>query len=225
MARDAARWLAKNAIYARTVTIKVRYDDFTTITRSQSDARADARRRRDRRARAARCSTRPKPAAGRSACSASACTTSSDIGRQAAAGVTRRRAAAAVRLDRTHGGSLLLDAHAAQLDPLHRRLAVHGDGLDLLHDLDRSTTLPNTVYLPSSACARAVTMKNDVLAVSGSARRAIDSGAHLVRLIVELRLQVAHVLLLRLASGSLRVGRWPVWITKPLTTRWKLVPS
>ena len=35
---------------ARTVTIKVRYDDFTTITRSHSDA-ADARRRRDRAAR------------------------------------------------------------------------------------------------------------------------------------------------------------------------------
>lgn len=39
MARDAARWLHKRDIYARTVVIKVRYDDFTTITRSQSDAR------------------------------------------------------------------------------------------------------------------------------------------------------------------------------------------
>jgi DNA polymerase-4 len=38
MARDAARWLDKRGIYARTVVIKVRYDDFTTITRSQSDA-------------------------------------------------------------------------------------------------------------------------------------------------------------------------------------------
>ena len=37
MARDAARWLEKNAAYARTVVIKVRYDDFTTITRSQSE--------------------------------------------------------------------------------------------------------------------------------------------------------------------------------------------
>jgi DNA polymerase-4 len=36
MARDAAEWLAKRALYARTVTIKVRYDDFTTITRSHS---------------------------------------------------------------------------------------------------------------------------------------------------------------------------------------------
>jgi DNA polymerase-4 len=39
MARDAARWLVKRGIFARTVVVKVRYDDFTTITRSQSDAR------------------------------------------------------------------------------------------------------------------------------------------------------------------------------------------
>jgi DNA polymerase-4 len=38
MARDAARWLARHERYARTVTIKVRYQDFTTITRSHSDA-------------------------------------------------------------------------------------------------------------------------------------------------------------------------------------------
>ena len=37
MARDAARWLHKRALYARTVVIKVRYDDFTTITRSHSE--------------------------------------------------------------------------------------------------------------------------------------------------------------------------------------------
>jgi DNA polymerase-4 len=37
MARDAAGWLEKHALFARTVVIKVRYDDFTTITRSQSD--------------------------------------------------------------------------------------------------------------------------------------------------------------------------------------------
>jgi DNA polymerase IV len=36
MARDAAGWLAGHALYARTVTIKVRYSDFTTITRSHS---------------------------------------------------------------------------------------------------------------------------------------------------------------------------------------------
>jgi DNA polymerase IV len=36
MARDAAQWLAKHDLYARTVTIKVRYSDFTTITRSHS---------------------------------------------------------------------------------------------------------------------------------------------------------------------------------------------
>ena len=37
MARDAASWLAKQALYARTVTIKVRYEDFTTITRSHTE--------------------------------------------------------------------------------------------------------------------------------------------------------------------------------------------
>ena len=34
MARDNAGWLRKKGLLARTVTIKVRYDDFTTITRS-----------------------------------------------------------------------------------------------------------------------------------------------------------------------------------------------
>jgi DNA polymerase IV len=37
MARDAARWLDGHAQFARTVVIKVRYDDFTTITRSHSE--------------------------------------------------------------------------------------------------------------------------------------------------------------------------------------------
>lgn len=36
MARDNARWLERKQIVARTVTIKVRYSDFTTITRSHS---------------------------------------------------------------------------------------------------------------------------------------------------------------------------------------------
>jgi DNA polymerase-4 len=36
MAADAARWLARRDLLARTVTIKVRYSDFTTITRSHS---------------------------------------------------------------------------------------------------------------------------------------------------------------------------------------------
>src|SRR5688572_23005393 len=38
MASQAAAWLTRRELYARTVTIKVRYDDFTTITRSHSDA-------------------------------------------------------------------------------------------------------------------------------------------------------------------------------------------
>lgn len=37
MARDVTGWLVRRELYARTVTIKVRYDDFTTVTRSHSD--------------------------------------------------------------------------------------------------------------------------------------------------------------------------------------------
>ena len=37
MARDNARWLERKGMTARTVTIKVRYGDFTTITRSHTD--------------------------------------------------------------------------------------------------------------------------------------------------------------------------------------------
>ena len=37
MARDNALWLGRRQIVARTVTIKVRYSDFTTITRSHTD--------------------------------------------------------------------------------------------------------------------------------------------------------------------------------------------
>jgi len=36
MARDGAAWLARKGLDCRTVTIKVRYSDFTTITRSHS---------------------------------------------------------------------------------------------------------------------------------------------------------------------------------------------
>jgi DNA polymerase-4 len=36
MARDAAAWLLRKQLLCRTVTIKVRYSDFTTITRSHS---------------------------------------------------------------------------------------------------------------------------------------------------------------------------------------------
>jgi len=43
MARDNALWLGRKGMTARTVTIKVRYGDFTTITRSHSDrATSDA---------------------------------------------------------------------------------------------------------------------------------------------------------------------------------------
>jgi DNA polymerase IV len=38
MARDAAQWLARKELLCRTVTIKVRYSDFTTVTRSHSAA-------------------------------------------------------------------------------------------------------------------------------------------------------------------------------------------
>ena len=39
LAREAAGWLTRHGLFARTVVIKVRYDDFTTITRSQSEPR------------------------------------------------------------------------------------------------------------------------------------------------------------------------------------------
>lgn len=38
MARDSAEWLGRKGRVARTVTLKVRYDDFTTITRSDTQA-------------------------------------------------------------------------------------------------------------------------------------------------------------------------------------------
>ena len=41
LARENAEWLKKRGLTARTVTIKVRYDDFTTITRSHSQAATD----------------------------------------------------------------------------------------------------------------------------------------------------------------------------------------
>jgi DNA polymerase-4 len=37
MARDAAAWLGRRELFARTVTLKVRYSDFTTITRSHTE--------------------------------------------------------------------------------------------------------------------------------------------------------------------------------------------
>jgi DNA polymerase-4 len=40
MAGEAAEWLRRHALFARTVTIKVRYSDFTTITRSHTVAPA-----------------------------------------------------------------------------------------------------------------------------------------------------------------------------------------
>jgi DNA polymerase-4 len=40
MAREAAAWLERRQLFCRTVTIKVRYSDFTTITRSHSGSPA-----------------------------------------------------------------------------------------------------------------------------------------------------------------------------------------
>ena len=42
MARENAEWLTRRGLEARTVTIKVRYADFTTITRSHTLSRATA---------------------------------------------------------------------------------------------------------------------------------------------------------------------------------------
>ena len=40
MARDAASWLERRGLFARTVVLKVRYDDFSTVTRSHSTSMA-----------------------------------------------------------------------------------------------------------------------------------------------------------------------------------------
>jgi DNA polymerase-4 len=40
MARDVAGWLARKGVFGRTVTLKIRYSDFTTLTRSHSEPRA-----------------------------------------------------------------------------------------------------------------------------------------------------------------------------------------
>ena len=40
MARDVAAWLTRKAVFGRTVTLKIRYSDFTTCTRSGSHPRA-----------------------------------------------------------------------------------------------------------------------------------------------------------------------------------------
>jgi DNA polymerase IV len=69
MARDGAAWLERKGLMCRTVTIKVRYSDFTTITRSHTRCRRRAMPTRWRHA-PWRCSKRPRPAAAPSACSA-----------------------------------------------------------------------------------------------------------------------------------------------------------
>jgi DNA polymerase-4 len=38
MAADGAAWLVRTSLLARTITVKVRYSDFTTITRSHTAA-------------------------------------------------------------------------------------------------------------------------------------------------------------------------------------------
>ena len=40
MAMEDAEWLARKALFAKTVTLKVRYGDFTTITRSDTQVPA-----------------------------------------------------------------------------------------------------------------------------------------------------------------------------------------
>ena len=39
LARETAQWLEQKQLAGRTVTIKVRYDDFTTVTRSHTLSR------------------------------------------------------------------------------------------------------------------------------------------------------------------------------------------
>ncbi len=75
MADHVVSWLARKSLLARTVTIKVRYNDFTTVTRSHSAPPTQGFRRAHR-AEQYNCSTERTPDAGPFACSASACTIS-----------------------------------------------------------------------------------------------------------------------------------------------------
>ena len=74
MARDVAAWLGASRRMARTVTLKVRYDDFTTITRCDSRVRPDDASTPSPRGRW-RCSNAPKRDDSRCDCWASAFTT------------------------------------------------------------------------------------------------------------------------------------------------------
>src|SRR5688572_3711037 len=73
MAGHAAAWLVRRELYARTVTIKVRYTDFPPITRSTGEAPPATTRTSA--AALSGSSRKPRRAAGRSASSARACTT------------------------------------------------------------------------------------------------------------------------------------------------------
>ena len=76
MARGGRAGCAKKGLVARTVTLKVRYADFTTITRSDTGT-ADAQTKRHRGAGRRRCSSEPRPAGGPCGCSGSPSTASS----------------------------------------------------------------------------------------------------------------------------------------------------
>ena len=75
MARRAAAWLERRALFARTVTHQGALLRTSRPSPAATRAAADPRRAGDRRRGRYNCSTRPTPAGGRSACSASACTT------------------------------------------------------------------------------------------------------------------------------------------------------
>ena len=78
------------------------------------------------------------------------------------------------------------------------------------------TTFANAVYLWSSDGAGAVQMKNDVDALAGSSRRAIETVPATCERIVELGLQVGHELAFCFCvSGVGRVDTIPVCTTKP----------
>jgi DNA polymerase IV len=76
LAKRTAASLAKKGLVARTVTIKVRYADFTTVTRSHTERRRRATRRASPSARGCS-STGRRPARARCGCWAWACTGSS----------------------------------------------------------------------------------------------------------------------------------------------------
>ena len=86
-------------------------------------------------------------------------------------------------------------------------------------------TRPKAVYLPSSDGVGAVTMKNDVVALSGSSPRAMLTTPASCSMALNSPLTVPTTLRCTWVSGTGRDDRSPAWTANFGTTRWNPVPS